>query len=391
MAVSELPATMPSSASCKVSLPELGEAAVPHEFGELVRGASSIVVMDATGRPSAVFEALAASAVVVLTGPWQYLDGIMRYLQRRDRELVNRSEFASIENRFARSQAYRAALRQALARVMVAVEGARLWRVTDHPDVSGVTDWLDPQEPPLTETPFLLPLRRLQRTLTDMRRAEEGLYIATLDARLTVLPFVYVPQDESVVRLLAEGLGDAAGAHVLDMGTGSGVLALVAAQAGAQVVATDNSLHAVQNAKLNVERLGLGDQVEVRGPADLFDSVAGERFDVVIFNAPWVYGKPKTLYDAAIYDEGFRVITGFMERVADHLTDGGRVLLLYSNISELTGHGSLTRVRQLAAEFGLDIVSERYVTRLGRVLGARERLYLLAMRKAGRACGGTRE
>jgi len=372
-------------------VPELGEVRVPREFDGLVLGALSIVVMDAAGSPSAVFDALRDGVIVVLTGPWRYLDGVMRYLQRRERELVDRSAFASIDNRFARSQAYRSALRDARARVMVVIDGESIWRVTEHPEITGLADWLEPHEAPLTQSPFLVPLRRLQRTLTDMQRAEEGLYIGALDARLTVLPFVYVPQDDSVVDLLAEGLGDVAGARVLDMGTGTGVLAFVAARARAHVVATDNSPHAVENARCNVERLGLEDRVEVRGPADLFDSVAGERFDVVIFNAPWVYGKPKTLYDAAIYDENFRVITGFMERVGEHLGDGGRVLLLYSNISELTGHGSLTRVRQLAAERGLDIVSERYVTRVGRALGARERVYLLAMRQAERASGGIDE
>ncbi|MGD8238690.1 MAG: methyltransferase domain-containing protein [Armatimonadota bacterium] len=388
---------MEATESRTANVPELGDVTVLREFEGLVRGAPSIVVMDATGSPAGIFDAVADGAVVVLTGPWRYLDAIMRYLQRRERELVDRSEFASIENRFARSQAHRAALRAAVARVMVIVHGDALWRVTEHPNIAGLTDWLEPQEPPerpatgLTESPLLLPLRRLQRTLTDMRRAAEGLHIGALDARLTVLPFVYVPQDDSVVDLLAEGLGDVEGACVLDMGTGTGVLAFVAARAGARVVATDNSPHAVENARRNVERLGIGDRVEVRGPADLFDSVECERFDLVIFNAPWVYGEPETLYDAAIYDEDFRVITGFMERVGDHLTEGGRVLLLYSNISELTGHGSLTRVRELAAERGLDIVSERYATRVGRVLGARERVYLLDMRRAEGASGGTAE
>ncbi len=354
---------MRSSERQTATVPGLGEVTVPREFAGLVEGASSVVVMDAEGSPGGVFEALQGGAIVVLTGQWRYLDAIMRYLQRREKELVDWSAFASIENRFARSQAYRGALRDARAGVQVVVDGESIWRVTEHPDIGGLCDWLEPQEPPLAQSPFLLPLRRLQRTLTDMRRATEGLYIRALDARLTVLPFVYVPQDDSVIDLLATGLGDVEGARVLDMGTGTGALAFVAAQAGAEVVATDNSPHAVENARRNVELLGLATCVDVRGPADLFEGVAGERFDVVIFNAPWVYGKAETLYDAAIYDEDLR----------------GRVLLVYSNISELTGHGSLTRVRELAGTHGLTMVGERYVTRVGRVLGARERVYLLEM------------
>ncbi|MFQ6096889.1 MAG: 50S ribosomal protein L11 methyltransferase [Armatimonadota bacterium] len=363
-----------------VRVDTLPDVRVPREFEPLVRQARGVVVKEASARPAEAFALQRDGYVVALTGQWRYVDAMMRYVHRRRRDLVERSALAHIANRYRRLQAREAALRDAVARVMVVVEGERLWRVSDHPDIAGILDWLDPADARLADRPFLLPVRRLQRILTDRRRAAEGLYVRALGARITILPHVFVPQDENVVNLLADRLRLPEAATVLDMGTGTGVLAFVAANAGAaRVIATDNSPYAVRNARLNAERLGLTDRVHVRGPADLFDAVADERFDVVIFNAPWVCGEAKTLYEAAIYDEGFRVLRRFLAQVAAFLTDDGRVLLIYGDISELTGQGSLTLLRELVDRNRLRIVGDYWVARRARLLGARERVHLFEL------------
>jgi methylase of polypeptide subunit release factors len=365
-----------------LSIEGIGEVRVPREFEEIVRGAAGLVVREASERPSELFELLRGGRVVVLTGEWRYVDAVARYLQRRRAELVERSAVADLTNRFERQRAHEAAVRKAFARAMVIAQGSGLWRVTGHPDVAGIVEWLDPGQPELTAAPFLLPVRRLQRILTDQRRAAEGLHIRAIGGPITVLPHVFVPQDESVVNLLAERLRLRGNEAVLDMGTGTGVLALVAARAGAaKVIATDNSPYAVRNARLNVERLGLQDVVEVRGPADLFESVPGEQFDVILFNAPWVCGRPSTEYERAVYDEDFRALRGFVSQVGRHLREGGRVLLIYGDISERTGQGSLALLRELAEGNGLAIVGDDHVARRGRLLGARERVHLFELAK----------
>src|SRR5690348_9899366 len=74
--------------------------------------------------------------------------------------------------------------------------------------------------------------------------------------------------------------------HVLDVGTGSGALALTAAAAGAaSVTAVDVSLRSVAAAWLNSRLHGLPVRVR-RG--DLFGPVAGGRFDLVVANPPYV-------------------------------------------------------------------------------------------------------
>jgi ribosomal protein L11 methylase PrmA len=116
-------------------------------------------------------------------------------------------------------------------------------------------EWL--QEPTGNDI-FLIPVRRLQRILTDMERAHHGIHVEALNNRITILPHVYVPSDQSVPAMFAERGELFAGRRVLDMGTGTGILALIAAHLGAtQVVATDFNPNAVRNARLNADLLGL--------------------------------------------------------------------------------------------------------------------------------------
>ncbi|WP_431963059.1 HemK2/MTQ2 family protein methyltransferase [Actinacidiphila sp. bgisy160] len=100
-------------------------------------------------------------------------------------------------------------------------------------------------------------------------------------------PGVYRPQDDT--SLLGEALPSetlADGADVLDLGTGSGALALAAASRGAvRVTAVDASARAVCAARLNARLNGRRVRV-LRG--DLTAPVAGRRFDLILANPPYV-------------------------------------------------------------------------------------------------------
>lgn len=367
----------------RVEVPGAGPCLLPLEFehftGEL-GGEVAVETRDARERPSEIHAALAAGRAVVLSGPYRYVDGVYRYCQRFERKLVPRSECAHIEDRAQRSAAFTEARRRKLHRLLVLARGDDLVDVDDSPDTSGLQEWL---EAPTGDETFLVPVRRLQRILTDMRRAREGIEV-DLVGRITILPHVYVPADRSVPAMFAPTRDLMVDRRVLDMGTGTGVLALLAARLGAAaVVATDSNPWAVRNARANAGRLGL--DIDVRGPADLFDAVEGERFDMIMFNAPWIQGEPRTLYDTANYDPGRRVLEGFMRGADDHLAAGGAVLLQYSDVSQRTGEGSLDRLVALVGECGLRIADERSLARVGRVLGAREHVFLYEIRRAGEA------
>ena len=118
------------------------------------------------------------------------------------------------------------------------------------------------------------------------------------------------------------------GARVLDVGTGSGVQALLAARHASHVVATDINPRALAFAELNAA-LNAFTNVEVR-LGSLFDAVAGERFDLIICNPPYVIS-PENRW--AYRDSGLQgdeISRRVMLAAADHLADGGYVTMLGS-------------------------------------------------------------
>ena len=151
------------------------------------------------------------------------------------------------------------------------------------------------------------------------------------------LPGVFEPPSDAwlLVRVMRER-GLARGARVLDVFTGSGVLAVAAAQADARsVTAVDVSRRAVVCAAFNGRLNGTRVRA-LRG--DLFEPVAGERFDLITANPPYVPGDELPARGAARAWEGGPDGRALVDRLAGeaaaHLTPGGTLLMV---VSSLTG------------------------------------------------------
>lgn len=354
-----------------LEVPGIGPCLFPREFAVFTGTINALKVHDAREPPRELYAQLAGDIGMVLTGPYVYVEAVFRYCQRQSQILVSGA------GRWPSSAARVQAQRQKLHRLLVLVRGERLVQVEDAPDVGGLQEWME--EPP-GDVPFLIPIRRLQRLLTDMRRAREGLYFECLGGAITILPHVYVPADQSVPGMFVQYQHLWAGKRVLDMGTGTGILALLAARLGAtRVVATDSNPRAVANARLNVERFSLQASIEVRDAGNLFEPVRGEIFDTILFNAPWFEGEPRTLYDAAHYDPDRAILSGFLKAAPSHLAPEGAILLQYSDVSDKDRPQKLD---DLLADNGLRTCSRKSIHRLSRVLGARERVDLLEIRRA---------
>ena len=363
-------------------LPEFGEVMIPLELRDMIFPEDRAVVAHGKTRPSGMLKEIKAGKIVVLTGDFRYIEGALKYLDRRRYDLIDTARLEGIENPFTRSRVKEASCRAALSRLTVIAEGNHLKKVLHPPDLPHMTRWLE-EGSLLRRARYILSVRKVLRIASDIKRYREGIEIHALESKISVFPHVFVPSDQKVVRLFADHMEIKKTDRVLDVGTGTGVLALIGAKKGAQaVVATDINSEAVRNARFNAERLGFGNRIEVRGPADLFDSVVGERFDLVLFNAPWIRGTPRTLYDTALYDRDYAVITAFFNSVEDHLNPKGRILLQYSRFSELTGEEALENLHRLISDNGLEIARTWRVMRLGRVLGRRETVLLYEIRRA---------
>ncbi len=151
---------------------------------------------------------------------------------------------------------------------------------------------------------------------------------------IKTLPGVYEPAEDTF--LLADTIDAKPGEKVLDMGTGSGLLGLVAATHGGVVLAVDKSDAALRCAKENALLNGIGNFVVRR--SDLFSNVK-ECFDLVLFNPPYLpteEGEPEDEISKA-WDggrSGRDVIDRFIDGVAGHLNAGGRLLMIGSSLSD---------------------------------------------------------
>jgi methylase of polypeptide subunit release factors len=132
---------------------------------------------------------------------------------------------------------------------------------------------------------------------------------------------------------------------VLDMGTGPGVLAILAAMHGAHVIATDISVDAIECTKLNVCMNNIRHRVSVR-MGDLFESINNtERFDLVVFNPPFMDGNAARGIEFAIYDHNCSTLEKFLRQVPEYLSPSGRILVAFSNVGPVDRFVKLIKSR----------------------------------------------
>lgn len=166
------------------------------------------------------------------------------------------------------------------------------------------------------------------------------------EVHVTVPDGVYTPQEDT--DLAADWVADhvTADDRVADIGTGSGLLAIVAARTGAEVHATDINPAAVRTARNNAEEAGV--EVTVH-EGSLFGPLEGA-FDVVLFNAPYLPGDrdDRTDEELAWYGgrTGREIIGEFLEELSDHLQEEGPALIVVSSLTDIDatrelieGHG----------------------------------------------------
>lgn len=172
------------------------------------------------------------------------------------------------------------------------------------------------------------------------------------DCAFSVFESVYEPSEDSF--LLAENLQVAKGDHVLDMGTGCGILGVLAARAAAEVVCVDINPYAVRCAQENARINEVADRLLlVQG--DLFAPLwKGEKFDLILFNAPYLPVKhPEDgswLARAWIGGiDGRQVIDRFVSESPEYLNGKGRILLLQSTLSSFDKTLEMFRSNRLTA------------------------------------------
>ena len=142
-------------------------------------------------------------------------------------------------------------------------------------------------------------------------------------------------------------------ALAFDIGVGTGVLSALLVRRGVQrVVATEQDPRALACARDNLQRLGVLAQVQLQS-ADLFPE---GRAPLVVCNPPWVPARPSSPIEHAVYDEGSRMLRGFLAGLAAHLEPEGEGWLILSDLAEHLGLRSREQLLGWIAEAGLKVL-----------------------------------
>lgn len=170
-----------------------------------------------------------------------------------------------------------------------------------------------------------------RRVRADFNRADA---CRLLGFDLVIEPGVLHPLHFASSQWMAAHLSslDLRGLRVADLGTGSGILALVAARAGAAVTAIDTNPGAVHCARANAARNGLGPVVEVI-ESDVFAQVApAAKFDLVVTNPPFFARSPRDPADQAFAaGPGGEFFRQLAKALPERLAPGGALLLVHSS------------------------------------------------------------
>lgn len=232
-------------------------------------------------------------------------------------------------------------------------------------------------------------LTHSERVLSDHEYAR---YAALLERRLSGEPIAYLlgereffglnfkvtpatliprPDTELLVELALQHIPQRGQFRVLDMGTGSGAVALSIAHArpDAEVVAVDASETALSVARENAQRLNISNVCLLH--SDWFAALTGERFDLIVSNPPYIEADDVHLGQGDVRFEPLSALASGADGLDDirrisaaarsHLHPGGWLMFEH-------GYDQSVRVRQLMQQAGFtEVASARDLSGIERV------------------------
>lgn len=191
---------------------------------------------------------------------------------------------------------------------------------------------------------------------------------------LVVTPAVLIPRPDTelLIELSLAHFGDKPGTRVLDLGTGSGALAVALARElpDAEVTAVDRSREALLVAMANAARLGTSVSFVL---SDWFSALGGDRFQLIVANPPYIAAGDPHLEQGDLRFEPHTALASGPEGLDDlsqiaaeaphHLEPGGWLFMEH-------GYDQAGRVRALLTDAGFaSIASHRDLAGIERVTG----------------------
>ena len=197
------------------------------------------------------------------------------------------------------------------------------------------------------------------KIIERIRKKDTPYNIEVLDIVLRIDKDVYPTGEESI--FLAENLqnpdyGIKENEKVLDYGTGTGFLAIIAAKLGGKIIATEFNSFAINCAKHNISQNNVEDKIEVR-LGESFECIRPEeKFDVVLANLPYEEAEPKDILEYSVYDPNFQMRKDLFNKIKKHLTKGGRMFFTYSESVQKTAP-----IERSSKEFNYKIIGKKTI------------------------------
>jgi SAM-dependent methyltransferase len=230
---------------------------------------------------------------------------------------------------YVTKRVFREAFQAASKRLLVPVVGRKV-ALPDAPR-AGFLSELYPDH-----ADFALPVEDARVLSSAWDWYEQGVHVPVLGYRVHPFYGTYIPARMEHLELFGTWLAKYQGARdrAIDVGTGSGVLALQMAKAGFKhVIATDINPNAIESVARQMRRLSVAPPIELEH-ADQFGKDRGP-LDLIVSNPPWMKGEVGRTLDLAMYfQDGF--FERFYEQSLQRLAPNGRIVFVFSNIIELS-------------------------------------------------------
>lgn len=174
---------------------------------------------------------------------------------------------------------------------------------------------------------ILIPL--FKRYLSNVR------YFKYKDIKVKILPGVFHPGFFFSTKILLKYLESVklADLKFLELGAGTGLIAIFAAKEGASVTASDISLTAIENLKINIDLNNITFEI-IR--SDLFEGIYEKQFDLIVINPPYFPKKPRKEKDFAWFcGEDFEYFKTLFSQLESYIHDNSKVIMILSEDCDL--------------------------------------------------------
>ena len=237
-----------------------------------------------------------------------------------------------IPNLFHQQRQLQAQRSRILSRLLLELDTGYISKLRRAPDISAACTAAFGSLDKVSDESCVLSFRDLQGALGAAQWREKGVPIEPLN--LSVFPHygVFAPTRHEYVQLLLDAPLPDVCEVAYDIGTGTGLLAIILAQRGVkQVIATDLNPRALACASDNFTRLELS-SIQLQ-QADLYPTDA-PLADLIVCNPPWLPAKPSSPLEYAVYDPNSKMLRGLLQGAKQHLAAHGELWLILSDLAE---------------------------------------------------------